>query len=152
MLNAQSAKVYFSEFAINTCELKTVVGNSFGNLKINGNLMLKSKVPSHSGSVALRQLNPIYKRCHKVFKKRKKITHEIKPTRRMNLKNESELGDICISFIHRSISFYRQHLKITFKLCTPVCMEVRGVFHGTLLPLILKTSLNTNHVKSLTEL
>ena len=52
MLNAQSAKVYFSEFAIKKCELKTVVSNSFWNLKINGNLALKSKVPFHSGFVA----------------------------------------------------------------------------------------------------
>ena len=44
----------------------------------------------------------------------------------MNLKNESELGDIYISFIYRAISFSR-HLKITFKLCTPVRLEVRGL-------------------------
>ena len=64
----------------------------------------------------------------------------------MNLKNESELGDIYISFIYRTISFYRQHLKITCKLFTPVRLEVRGLSHGTLLPLTLKTSLNTNLV------
>ena len=64
----------------------------------------------------------------------------------MNLKNESELGDIYISFIYRTISFYKQNLKITFKLCTPVHLEVRGLSHGTLLPLTLKTSLNTNLV------
>ena len=64
----------------------------------------------------------------------------------MNLKNESELGDIYISFIYRTISFYRQHLKITRKLCTPVPLEVRGLSHGTLLPLTLKTSLNANLV------
>ena len=64
----------------------------------------------------------------------------------MNLKNESELGDIYISFIYRSISFYRQHLKITCKLCTPVRLEVGGLSHGTLLPLTLKTSLNANAV------
>ena len=62
------------------------------------------------------------------------------------MKNESELGDIYISFIYRSISFYRQLLKITCKLCTPVRLEVRGISHGTLLPLTLKTSLNTNLV------
>ena len=45
----------------------------------------------------------------------------------MNLKNESELGDIYISFIYRTISFYRQHLKITCKLCTPVPLEVRFI-------------------------
>ena len=55
----------------------------------------------------------------------------------MNLKNESEFGDIYISFIYRTIGFYR-HLKITCKLCTPVCLEVRGLSHGTLLPLTLK--------------
>ena len=66
----------------------------------------------------------------------------------MNLKNESEIGDIYIPFIYRSISFYRQHLKIkiTFKLCTSVRLEVGGLSHGTLLPLTLKTSLNTNLV------
>ena len=47
----------------------------------------------------------------------------------MNLKNESEQGDIYISFI------YRQYLKITCKLCTPVCLEVRVLPHGALLPL-----------------
>ena len=41
----------------------------------------------------------------------------------MNLKNESKLGDIYIVFIYR-ISFYREHLKITYKLCTPVPLEV----------------------------
>ena len=64
----------------------------------------------------------------------------------MNLKNEYELGDIYISFIYRRISFYRQHLKITSRLCTPVPLEVRGFSHGTRLPLTLKTSLNTNLV------
>ena len=64
----------------------------------------------------------------------------------MNQKNESELGDINISFIYRTISFYLQHLKIAYKLCTPVRLQVRGLSHGTLLPLILKTSLNMNLV------
>ena len=67
----------------------------------------------------------------------------------MNLKDESELGDICISFIYRTISFYRQQLKITCKLCTPLRLEVRGLSHGTLLPLTVKTSLNTNLVNIL---
>ena len=58
----------------------------------------------------------------------------------MNLKNESELEDIYISFIYRT-SFYRQHLEITCKLCTPTCLEVRGLSQGTLLPLTRKTSL-----------
>ena len=57
----------------------------------------------------------------------------------MNLKNESELGDIYISFIYRSISFYRQHLKITCKLCTPVRLKVRAISHGRLLRLTVKT-------------
>ena len=64
----------------------------------------------------------------------------------MNQKNESELGDINISFIYRTISFYLQHLKIAYKLCMPVRLQVRGLSHATLLPLILKTSLNTNLV------
>ena len=58
--------------------------------------------------------------------------------------NESELGDIYIPFTYRSISFYRQNLKITCKLCTPVRLEVARLSHGTLLPLTLKTSLNAN--------
>ena len=49
-------------------------------------------------------------------------------------------------FIYRSISFYKQHLKITCKLCRTVCLQVRGISHGKLLPLTLKTSLNTNLV------
>ena len=68
----------------------------------------------------------------------------------MNL--EPELGDIYISFIHRTISFYRQHLKITCKLCKPVRLEVRGLSHGKRLPITLKTSLNTNIVNTLTQL
>ena len=62
----------------------------------------------------------------------------------MNVKNESVLGDVYTPFIHRSINFYRQHLKISCKLCTPVRLEVGGLFHGTLLPLTLRTSLNAN--------
>ena len=64
----------------------------------------------------------------------------------MNLNNESELGDIYIPFIYRTISFYRQRLKNTCKLCRHVPLEVRGLSHGALLPLTLKTSLNTNLV------
>ena len=56
----------------------------------------------------------------------------------MNLKNKLELGDIYILFIYRTISFCRQHLKITCKLCTPMRLEVRDISHGTLLPLTLK--------------
>ena len=67
----------------------------------------------------------------------------------MNLKDESELGGIYISFIYRTISFYRQHLKIACKLRTPVRLESRGLSHGTLLPLTLKTSLNANLVSIL---
>ena len=58
----------------------------------------------------------------------------------MNLKNESELGDIYIPFIYRSISFYRQYLKSKCKFCTLVSLEVRGTSgtsHGKLLPLTL---------------
>ena len=62
----------------------------------------------------------------------------------MNLKNESDLGGIYIPFIYRSISFYRQHLKITCKLCTPARLEVGGLSHDTLLPLTLKSSLNAH--------
>ena len=54
----------------------------------------------------------------------------------MNLKSESELGDIYIPFICRSIRFYRQHVKITCKLCTSVRLEVRVISHGTLFPLL----------------
>ena len=34
---------------------------------ISGNLVVKSKLPPQSGSVALRKLNPIHKRGHNVF-------------------------------------------------------------------------------------
>ena len=64
----------------------------------------------------------------------------------MNLKNESELGDVYISSIYKLISFYRQHLKIICKLCVPMRLEDRSISHGTLLPLTLKTSLNTKLV------
>ena len=43
---------------------KIVGSKFFGKLKIDGNLVVKSKVPPHSGSVALRQLNPIHKKEH----------------------------------------------------------------------------------------
>ena len=36
--------------------------NVFGKLKIDGKLVVKSKVPPCSGSVALRQLNPVHKK------------------------------------------------------------------------------------------
>ena len=54
--------------------------------------------------------------------------------------------DIYVPLIYRSKSFYRQHLKITCKLCTPVRLEVGGLSHGGLLPLTLKSSLNANLV------
>ena len=41
---------------------KKIDSNLFGKLKIDGNLVVKSKVPPRSGSVALRQLNPIHKK------------------------------------------------------------------------------------------
>ena len=37
-------------------------------------------------------------------------------------------------------------LQFTYKLCTPVHLVVRGISHGTILPLTLKTSLNTKLV------
>ena len=52
-----------------------------------------------------------------------------------------------MSFIYRSISSYRQHLNISYKLCTPVRLKVTGISHGTLLPLTLKTSLKTQSRK-----
>ena len=45
-----------SEFAINVWELSNLV------VKIDGNLVVKSKAPPLSGSLALRQLNPIHKK------------------------------------------------------------------------------------------
>ena len=84
MLNAQSAEVNFSEFAINTCSQKTVGSNFLGKLKIDGNLVVKSKVPPRGGYLALRQLNNIYKQESESFLK--KITDERKPAQ----KNESE--------------------------------------------------------------
>ena len=56
----------------------------------------------------------------------------------MNLKNEFELGNIYVSFIYRTISFYRKHLKIACKLYTPLRLEVRGLFPCTFLQLTLK--------------
>ena len=44
------------------------------------------------------------------------------------------------------MGFYRQHLKITCKLCAPVHLDVGGLSHGKILPLNLKTSLNANLV------
>ena len=70
----------------------------------------------------------------------------------MNLKNESELENVHISFIYRTINFYKQHLKITCKLCAPVPLEVRGLSRGTRLALTLKTRLNTNLGISFTQL
>ena len=43
------------------------MAKTFGKLKIHGKLVVKSKVPTCSGSVALRQSNPIHKRGHKFF-------------------------------------------------------------------------------------
>ena len=67
-------------------------------------------------------------------------------TGKVEAKFEFELGDIYISFFHRLISFDRQHLNITYKLCASVRLEVTGISQGTLLPLTLKTSLNINLV------
>ena len=41
---------------------KLLAATYFGKLQINGNLVVQSKVPPHSGSLALRQLNPIHKK------------------------------------------------------------------------------------------
>ena len=42
---------------------KKIAGsNFFGKLKIDGNLVVKSKMLPFSGSVDLRQLNPIHKK------------------------------------------------------------------------------------------
>ena len=70
-------------------------------------------------------------------------THSEECIWRINLKNE---WDIYISFIYRTISFHRQLLKIPCKLCTPLPLEIRGLSHGALLTLALKTSLDTNLV------
>ena len=52
-----------------------MVGNKFfGKLKIDGNLVVKSKVPPRSGSVALRQLDPIHKQGPQSFFLKKIIT------------------------------------------------------------------------------
>ena len=47
--------------------LKIAGSNFFGKLKIDLNLVVKSKVPSRSGFVALRQLNPIHKKGPQSF-------------------------------------------------------------------------------------
>ena len=55
MINLQSAKVYFSEYAIiNTSELENSWQLLFWELKNDGNLVVKSKVHPLSGSVVLR--------------------------------------------------------------------------------------------------
>ena len=73
MLSAQSAKIYFLEFVINSCKLKTSWQQLFRKLKIDGNLVIKSKVPPHSGSIALRQLNPNHEKRPSSFFKKNKI-------------------------------------------------------------------------------
>ena len=103
--------------------------------------MVKSKVPPQSESVVLRQLNYTHKKGPSSFFL-KVLTHEIKPTQN----NESELGDIYTLFIYRSISFYRKLLKSICKFSMHVRLAVRGISHGTLLPLTLKTSLKMNLV------
>ena len=70
MLNAQSAKVYFFQNLQSIqANCKIVNSNFFEKLQIDGNLVVKSKVPSRSGSIALKHLNPIHKKGHKVFLK-----------------------------------------------------------------------------------
>ena len=61
----------------------------------------------------------------------------------MNLKNESELGHLYIIYLQNS-----EFLQTTFEnymqiMCT---CTFGSLSHGTLIPLILKTSLNTNLV------
>ena len=67
-----------------------------------------------------------------------------------NQKNKSEEGIWTRRYLYTIYllinKLYRQHLKITSKLCTVVRLEVGGLSHGTLLPLTLKTSLNVNLV------
>ena len=98
-------------------------------------------MPPHSCTVVLRQLNYTHKKQPSSFFL-KRLIHEIKPTQ----KNESELGDICTLYIYRSINLYRKLLKSTCKLSMHVHLAVRGIYHGTLLPLTLKTSLKMNLV------
>ena len=48
---------------LSICENWKIAGtNIFGKLKADGKLVVKSKVPPRSGSVALGQLNPINKK------------------------------------------------------------------------------------------
>ena len=51
-----------------------------------------------------------------------------------------------MSFIYTSITFYKQHLNITCKICTSISLEVTGSSHSALFPLTLKSSLDTNFV------
>ena len=54
-----------------------------------GNWMLKSKLSPRGGSVALRQLNPIHKRSHKVclfFLKKKKKNSDMNRVNSLNAK------------------------------------------------------------------
>ena len=53
-----------------------------------GNWMLKSKLSPRGGSVALRQLNPIHKRSHKVcfFLKKKKRNSDMNRVNSLNAK------------------------------------------------------------------
>ena len=39
-----------------------VGSNLFGKLNVDANLVVKSKVPPRSGSVALKHLNPVHKK------------------------------------------------------------------------------------------
>ena len=73
---------------LSICEnWKIVACNLFGKLKIDGNLVVKSKVPLCSGSVALRQLNPIHKKglerfFLKIFNTLNKTHSKLKTTMR----------------------------------------------------------------------
>ena len=96
--SARNQPRYIFKNLLSICTNWKIVGsNFFGKLKIDGNLVVKSKVPPRSGLVALRMFikkgpSPSIKRGHQVVLKKKKKPHERKPTQ----KNESELGDIYI--------------------------------------------------------
>ena len=123
---------------------KIVGSNFFGKLKIDGNLVVKSKVPPRSGSVALRMLNAVHRKgpssCFK--KKNKKNTwnkaysEEWIWTRRY----------LYIIYLHSNKFLQTTLENYMYIMYAPVHLEVTGICHGTLLPLTLKTSLNTDLV------
>ena len=75
--SARNHPRYIFKNLLSICTNWKIVGsNFFGKLKIDGNLVVKSKVPPRSGSVALRMLNAVHRNgpssCFK--KKNKKNT------------------------------------------------------------------------------